>query len=443
MINRRRRPSQPPAALRQNSSHPLFLPALGGVLLIFLYFFFAMERTTQAANYGIEVNIITITWRVLRHFVPVILGALLARSVAISLVQKLYDLPNSGAAQEFLGQLRSDIGIGRIVRAQSQTLEAVRPQAPVLRIGGPGVISIGPGEVGVTEYDGRILRTLPAGRHRLGRFEYLHTVLDLRIQERHIPNIHLVTRDGIEIKANINLTYRLSTGSTPPTRNHPFPYDDDAVRRAAYDQIVFSNGAASNWITVPETVAKSELTKILTKYRLDDVLQPDEHSEEPHHLIHTELERVVHLQLLERGIELNMLDLGPFKFPKEVTKQYIDYWQTQWRIKTDISEAEGEARAQEEVEIARAEAEVIMIQAIVEGIKRAQEEGRSGTVREIVALRLIESLEKVARQSQSLYPLPNELLPRLGQIRRELLPESTHTERSEITEMTQHDDPNA
>jgi hypothetical protein len=43
-------------------------------------------------------------------------------------------------------------------------------------------------------------------------------------------------------------------------------------------------------------------------------------------------------------------------------------------------------------------------------------------MREIVALRLIEALEKMAQQSQQIHPLPAKLLPQLHDIRRQLTP---------------------
>ena len=81
---------------------------------------------------------------------------------------------------------------------------------------------------------------------------------------------------------------------------------------------------------------------------------------------------------------------------------------------------DGEATAVEEMEIAQAEAEIMMIQAIQEGIQRAKREGSTAHMEEVVALRLVEALEKMARQSQRLSPLPNTLLPQLDGLRKQL-----------------------
>jgi hypothetical protein len=77
----------------------------------------------------------------------------------------------------------------------------------------------------------------------------------------------------------------------------------------------------------------------------------------------------------------------------------------------------------EEAELARAEAEVIMIQAIAEGLENARQAGSTGTMRDIIALRLVEALEKMARQSQNYEQLPLGLLPQIENIRLQISPE--------------------
>jgi regulator of protease activity HflC (stomatin/prohibitin superfamily) len=361
-------------------------------------------------------------WRVLRHFLPVIAGFYLAYGAAISLVRRLYDLPDAAAARQLLGQLRASGGIlERPILLSADNLEEVRDQLPLLRVGGPGLVKIVPGEVAVTEKNGRIFRVLPPGLYSLARFEYVHTILNLHEQERSIENIPLVTRDGIELNADVSLSFRISQGSDLPTRTKPFPYDEDAVKLAAYDQTVTSTGT-STWENSPVSTVRSEFKKIIAKYRLDEILQLEDSIDDPHFVIGSELERRTRLALMEKGINLVTLHVGRLKFPTAVTEQYIKYWQAHWEIQADLSRADGDARALEEVEVARAEAEVTMIQAIVEGVRRAQQDGHTGTVREIVAMRLIEAMEKVAKQSQNVESLPNNPIPRLTQYRRELLP---------------------
>ncbi len=431
MFNRPR-VTRPP----RQDQHSWFLPSM--FVLLFFYWLFAreMERMdlaqTNAVLAGLPRVAVIIAelfhWRVLRHFLPVVAGVFLAYGAAVNLVQRLYDLPDPAAARQFLNRLRSSgVLLERPIRLHAARVEEIRDNVLILRVGGPGQVVIPPGEVAVTEQNGRIFRVLPTGVHRLARFEYIHALLNLREQDHHEEEIPLVTRDGIKLKADVSLSYRISQGSELPTRARPYPFDEAAVKTAAYDQTV-TPFAASTWQNTPVNVMKTELKKIIAKYRLDEIFRLDETIDEPHLVIRNELERRTRLILMDKGLDLVSLHIGRLKFPKAVTEQYIKYWQAQWQIKADLSRADGEARALEEVEVARAEAEVTMIQAIVEGVRRAQEDGHTGTVREIVAMRLIEAMEKVAKQSQHIEPLPQGLLPRLTQMRRELLPPPPRTE---------------
>ena len=414
---------------RQNENG-WFLPFM--LLLLFCFWLLAhyMERMNLAQTNqtlagmprAVVFFVELLHWRVLRHFLPVVAGVYLANGAAVSLVRRLYNLPDRAAARQFMNRLRSSsVLLERPIRLNADGIEEIRDHVLVLRVGGPGQVVISPGEVAVTEQNGRVFRVLPPGIHRLARFEYIQTILNLREHDRREEEIPLVTRDGIELKADVNLSYRISQGSELPTRARPYPYDETAVKVAAYDQTV-SPFAVATWQDAPVNVMKGELKKIIAKYRLDEIFRLDETIDEPHLVIRNELERRTRLLLMDKGLDLVSLHLGRLKFPTAVTEQYIKYWQAQWQIKADLSRADGEARALEEIEVARAEAEVTMIQAIVEGVRRAQQDGHTGTMREIVAMRLIEAMEKVAKQSQNIAPLPNGLLPRLIQMRRELLP---------------------
>ena len=426
MFNRRR----PGPALPHNQNRWL-LPFL--FLLLGLYWLFArsIERIdltqTNPALIGLPDVMVTmielVTPRVLRHFIPVVAGVWFSYRAAVYLIQLLYDLPDWEAARDFFRRLRLGSMILELpLPIPSHQVEQMRRDLPQLHIGGPGLVQVQAGEVAVTELWGQVYRVLPGGSHWLRRFEYVQAVLNLHEHAKHVEGVPLVTRDGLELTADITIRYRISQGSEMPAKAKPFPYDETAVKTAAYDQTVIGPFTVSNWEDTPINVAKGTLKAIIAKLGLDEILQPNATAAEPHLAIGRQLERHTRLALLDRGIDLVSLQLGRFQFEETITNQYIEYWQTRWKIKADLSLADGEARALVEREVARAEAEVTMIQAIVEGVRRAQQEGHTGTVREIVAMRLIESLEKLARRSQNLAPLPSNLLPRLNEMRQELLP---------------------
>lgn len=188
MFNRRRRLSASMPNQNRWLGYLLFFWAV-----VYWIFALALERidltqtyTLLAALPGIIGNIIELVHpRVLRHFIPVFVGWWFAYMAVVKTVQILYDLPDEEAARHFFKRLRLDRRLQeKPLLVPADRLTDARLQIPMLRIGGPGLVIIRPGEVAVTELQGLIFRTLPAGVHRLGRFEYIQAVLSLQAESR-------------------------------------------------------------------------------------------------------------------------------------------------------------------------------------------------------------------------------------------------------------------
>jgi hypothetical protein len=171
---------------------------------------------------------------------------------------------------------------------------------------------------------------------------------------------------------------------------------------------------------MPLSRAKSALAEEVSHYRLDELLFPATPARQLHLNIRRSVERKVRASLQAQGIDLLRLHLSSLAAPEAVTQQYLHYWLTHWQTRDRIARADGAASALEEVEVARAEAEITMIQAIVEGVRRAQREGATGMTGDVLALRLIEALERLVRQSQTPEGLPDQLLPRLHELQVQL-----------------------
>jgi hypothetical protein len=108
-----------------------------------------------------------------------------------------------------------------------------------------------------------------------------------------------------------------------PTKAKPFPYDDTAVKMAAYTQTVIGTFTVSNWEDIPIGVTQGTLKGIVAQLRLDEILQPNATVTEPHLAISRQLERRTRLTLMDRGIDLVSLQLGRFQFEDTITDQYI------------------------------------------------------------------------------------------------------------------------
>lgn len=360
-------------------------------------------------------------WHVWRHFAPVIAGGWLAYEAAVSLMRVLYDLPDRPAARRLLARLRA-AGSSSVqpLALQGSTLDADRERHVLLRVGGPGWVQVQSGDVAVTERNGRFYRILEPGRHLLDRFEYVHALLDLRPQTRRADDIPLTTQDGIPVHTTLSVTYRIATGGEPATRERPFPFEPGAVQTVAYANTVLAEGEVAGWEGAALGKARGILTGIVAGYPLDELLAPIG-SAEPLLVIREDLRRQTQDGIRSMGLELVDLHVGPIKLPDPVTDQFIDYWQSQSDAHIRLSKADGEATALEEIEMARAEAEVAMIQAILAGVQRARDTGGGSSMRDVVALRLVEALEKMARQSQQSAALPAaSLMTQLGLLRSQL-----------------------
>lgn len=368
-------------------------------------------------------------WRVLRHFAPVILGWWLAYQATIGLVRVLYVLPDGASARRFLTQLiyAGSASAKGPVTLTKELLHERRDELVVLRIGGPGWVKVRSGYVAVTEQNGRVFRIIGTGRHYLTPFEYVHDVLDLRVQERVVEEVSLTSRDGIPVTATVSVQFRIATGGEPPTRLKPFPYEEDAIRVAAYSQKIRPDGTVSRWDDAPLALAKDHLVRIFSKHMVDTILVPpgsDSHglSSAPLVSIRNELSTRLRENLSKRGIDLVNVQISQIVLPDDVTKQYIKYWQSDSDARIRLSLADGEATALEEMELADAEAEMTMIRAILEGVHRARSSENGANIRDVVALRLIEALEKMARQTHQVAQLPDsqQLLAQINSFRTQL-----------------------
>lgn len=360
-------------------------------------------------------------WRVLRHLIPVATGGYLAYRAVVGLVKTLYELPDDDNATRFLARLRaaSPAGIPPVT-LKSSTLAADRAKSVLLRVGGPGMVKVSAGDVVVTEFNGRFQQILPAGTHKLGRFETIHSVLDLRLQDRSVKDITLLTRDGVELMADLTINFRIQRGSDP-TPETPFPFAPEAVRRAAYHMRVQSD-IVDTWQTHPPKMAQQTLYAVVAELNLDDILEPDTENEEPYFTINNRLQTRLRPELANLGLELVAAHVDQVSLPQLVTEQVLDFWQTRWEIQRQLAAIEGEAEALQEIDLARTEAEITMIQAIIEGVRLARQQGSPSTMRDVVAMRLLEALERMARGSDADSSLTQQVLPRLTQMRQQVAP---------------------
>ncbi len=414
-----------------------------GLILLFLGYWFFVRQLEQVditvSNWAIVRTIADVlalmpfsnlliwvaeffTWRVVRHLIPFLVGWWLARKAILGMLQSFYDLEDERAADSLLYRLSANrIGFARPTVVSLDSFEQARKKDSILKIGGPGRIVVLSGAVLVTELHGRFSRVLGPGRHTLSRFEVPRTLLDLRPHERESENIKMMTSDGIELKTSLTVTFQILRGEQKPTRGNPFPYDEGAVREAAYTETVQPDGGIGRWDSLPILITAGQLRAIVSEYRLDELIISESNGIDVHRRLQLEMERRAKAIMRNFGVVIRGTRLGALELPEVVEEQRKKFWQSQWNTQQILQKADGDAEVLQSQELARAEAEAIMLRAIAEGLQRAQQTNPGISSREVVALRLIESLEAMAKNSEQILPLPDQLKPQLGSLRQQLM----------------------
>ncbi|MFN2136980.1 MAG: SPFH domain-containing protein [Candidatus Promineifilaceae bacterium] len=417
---------------RLPSKRTLYLLFLLALLVAYWIFVWRMERIVLTpADIPLAVLQSLPAWlvnfggvflpRVLRHFIPIILGWFLAYDIAVNLVYHLYDLPDRAKARGFLRRLRDPRRAGgATIAVTPQDLDLLRLDSSRLRVGGPGRVSIPAGHAAVTELNGRFYRVVGSGSRALDRFEFIHSVYDLRPQDRTDPEVVLYSKEGLEFVTNVSVTFRIAAPDMAVSVEQPFPYDGQTLHNLAYSQINLPGNQVSNWEDAPLATVKGTLSSTVATFSLDELLQDDQTELGSHLTIRRNVEREARNKLREQGIDLIRVRIGGFRFPEDVTDLHIRFWQADWDNQARLMLAEGQAVALEEMETVRAEAELDLIKAIANGMQQARQQGYRGTINEVVALRFLEALEKMALESESEIDLPEKLLPQLQNLQSQL-----------------------
>ena len=409
----------PPASAGQTRMRPammmtlITLPFAGTFVLLLIFSTIMPPSPTRTTVYSVLI---------------VMLGALWAAVVGLYFLNNI----TGGAPSSSSGLV-----------VQRETLQSLRQEQALLRVGGPGTIVVPNSDVVVTEYNGRFCRVLGPGAQRLLPFEYVRSVLDLRPHDRE-GDVSGVTMDGVQVTCHLAVTFRLSNddryfssedalNQAPtqepqrPTRDRPYPFGERAVRAAAYAEAVDGEGRVSSWTFLPLVVATGQLRSALAKNRLDVLFDPEARDPAPHPQLLQWVQDNTQQVLRKSGIELIALRMGPLRPPETVTAQNLSGWRSYWEKEQRKRQAEGRAAAVSTIEDARTEAEVEMLRAIVEGIQRARRDTSVELAQEIVALRLVEALERLAHSAQEAVAEKaaeesNEVLRQLEMLRRELAP---------------------
>lgn len=308
---------------------------------------------------------------------------------------------------------------------------------------GPGILLTGCDHV-VVLTKGTNLRVAPApGLVFTERLEVVHSLVDLRPQLRSFF-IEARTQDGIAVRVEMLVPFRMSCGRRKPMLGEPFPFSREAIFRAVRNEpIEQGQDQKRNWDDMVEIHAarimrdiicgydfdelclatgsmlenRPEDDDIVERYREDERAFEGEERDDPRVKIRREF--VGRLKSEMRGFGIEVMDgwisnLRPLD--RAVTRQRIENWCTKWKNRLHLVEADHDARTTRVIEQARNQVERELLAAAADMLSASLGRGQDMSD-ELLAAAVVASLERMAENPDVKQLLSGETIPKLAYLR--------------------------
>jgi regulator of protease activity HflC (stomatin/prohibitin superfamily) len=360
------------------------------------------------------------------HLLPALLGVVFILWRANDFLNKVYNLPGpTSTLPHVLGMLFGDSSAELYVHQGKLAADAAND--PLRIIGGPGWLTVGESNAVLLERGAGFSRIVGAGLYRLQPHERVRNVIDLRTHYRKDFQ-KVLTKDGIPIKMEVDLTFRVTEKDLPDDpppapppplsplnrlrrrlhlrvrhdlleTSRPHRFSRETVRRLTYETTIFSPDQPPDWTVSFYNVRSGDITDQIANRRLDEISAPEDAQIHPRaEIARKGLEDARDAAVrIAPGIEILDMTLGviePQDDFKHITAQMISNWKIEWERRAKILEAKAAAKRTQLLEEARAEAQANMIQALTEGYRIALGDNQDPQVaKDIIALRFIDTLE--------------------------------------------------
>lgn len=282
------------------------------------------------------------------------------------------------------------------------------------RIGGPGYITILPGNVILTERLHNPAGVYSAASIFASRFETIVTTLNLDDQHGEIDKVNAVTKDGIPVVVkDVNFRYRVWSGHQVPSTVggrssiNPYPFTVQAVRSLAYNRVVTKDGLTS-WHNTVTNMIKGSIAEYIAKHQLDQITAPRYIEADPRKEISDQLKTAeIRDKLKNVGAQLLWCDIGHFEAENDqISKQRIDTWKAGWVGNAAVTRAYGEAQRNAYQDIGRAEAQAEVLMSVIHALDDIDlgAEDKNRNIRKIILLRTAQVLEAMTTASDEETP---------------------------------------
>jgi len=308
-------------------------------------------------------------------------------------MQDIYELPSYGKALRYVlaslfdgppysyiplsGLFLPSLTISKGEKVQDEEVSLLD------QVGGPGWLTVEPGNVVLLEHLESPTKVLGEGIHFVPRFMRVQEVISLDDQHWKANPIHAATKDGIEVAIHdFQFTYRVCASrhenqAGKRTLSDPYPFSLKAVRDLAYNRNVRADGNLIPWGSALQFRVDGRITDFINKHTIDQVLAPT--AEDPRQSMMQGINGDDLRTLLKDvlGTELIWTNIGRFDVSdesiREAMKKYrTDSWFAQWAAGAALLLAQGKAKLIVQDEGGRSESTASMLRSILQSLEETQ-----------------------------------------------------------------------
>jgi regulator of protease activity HflC (stomatin/prohibitin superfamily) len=354
--------------------------------------------------------------------------------ISARIVYGSYDQYKGNELQAMFSLIRSVLGMSKgTLLVKAGAVQVINGKEERLkRFGGPATLIVQEGHAVILEKSGALSRIVGRGTRRLLKFERVGAVVELTPKSQALEEANVVARDGVCLDTVQALVfYRVVPGD--PHRpgfqeNGKYPFNDDVVYR------FWTTTGEQTWQGAVRSISKAALRDVIARVTLDQIftdpdtfrkrMKGDKEMGPAAAAFSGELCDYIN-KITEPllGVRITAADIGDIRLPTEAKQRLVDKWMATAELQAAIIRGQAEAVALTTQEKARAKAQSRMIKQISQAIKDACAEGAQGkdetvgldqVIEQVVRLRMIEALEKMAAERSPGIFMPNELLAWLG-----------------------------
>ncbi|NCF68446.1 MAG: hypothetical protein GWP61_21000 [Chloroflexi bacterium] len=268
---------------------------------------------------------------------------------------------------------------------------------------GAGILSSH--QVLVTRKGTRFVRVAGPGFVRLKSGESIAQVVDLRKHVRS-QDVNAITRDGITIGTNVRIVFQIKQLEQNQTQDRlEYPCDTTAVFKVSKASSVDAQHEILPWPEQIAPQAASYLISEVAQYTLDQLSQDATQFKD----IRQSIRRQLTGKFYGMGIEIVDVAVSIRELPEEIVQQRLANWRAPWQSQVRAQIAASDANALRRMKLARAQAQVEIIQKIVQNIEEMRH-SEEAELPQIVNLRMVEALGEAASDYSLKTTIPGQVL---------------------------------